>query len=49
MVQMKQRIQSNFPRYNQNEEDCTHVLQCQSEDICIFRSDLLIELKIWIH
>ena len=48
MAIRKQCIESNCPRCYTLDEYATHVLQCQQEDICNLRSDILEELNIWL-
>ena len=50
VMRMRKKIShSNFPRYNSLDEHTTHVLQCQYEDTCSMRLDILSEFRVWLQ
>ena len=40
---------SNCPKCNAPDEHTTHVLQCQTEDTCSMRLDILAEFIVWLQ
>ena len=49
MFLRKQRLHATCPRCQFQEEDTTHVLQCQNEYIVQLRQNILAELKVWLN
>ena len=48
MVQRKQRVHSNCPRCNSEDEHLHHVLTCRSSTTILLRLDLITELSMWL-
>ena len=50
VMRIRKRIShSNCPRCNAPDEHTTHVLQCQTEDTCNMRLDILTEFRVWLQ
>ena len=49
MLMRKRMLHSNCPRCNAADEHTTHVLQCQSDDTCEMRTDILDEFRLWLQ
>ena len=49
MLMRKKRLHSNCPRCNAVDEHTTHVLQCQSDETCEMRTDILDEFRLWLQ
>ena len=48
MVQRKKRLHDNCPMCNIAQEDTTHILQCNEENVIALKSELISDLRTWM-